>query len=843
MSADSLSSLPITSLIPDLLMQLRRYDEALLEAAPGAGKTTAIPLALLGEDWLKGRKIIVLEPRRLAAKSAAQRLADNLGEPLGQQVGFRIRHENKESKETKILVVTEGVLTRMLQDDPSLEDVALVIFDEFHERNLHSDLALALCLQARELYRDETPLKLLIMSATLDTQELSQKLACTHLKSDGRSHPVELIYSNKTLKTADVVNEVIALTRRALHEQSGSILVFLPGQKEIRYVQQQLTDQLNGQDAIHILPLYGELSLKEQEQVIRPAAPNERKVVLATAIAQTSLTIDGIRVVIDSGLSREAQFDAKTATTRLVTRKATQAETTQRMGRAGRTQAGICYRWWSENAQQLLAQQAQPQIECVDLSHLVLNLAQWGVQDRLELNWVTPPPFAHFEQAVDLLRALNALQPADLALTRQGEQMTKLNLDPRLAKLMIIGKSFGQAALASQTCALLSEGDPLRHSDSSMEQRLNWLAGSQNKETARPKFLYEKSAQQWLTRVENLAIEPVLDPPSKHATLGILLAAAYSDRIAKRLDPSGSPEKVRYKLANGRIATLNNGDPNAQYEYLVAPQISGFKGQQEDRIHLAQALDMGLIKEYLGHLITQQNRVLWSKEQARLISLEQSFIGKLCIAQKPTKKLNEAQISQTVIEHIRQQGLNCLPWDDHSKQLIARVGFAQKFDSNHWPDWSHTELLRQLEDWLAPYLSKVTTQAALDKLDMYSILLNSLSWELQSRLQQFIPERLAVASGHQHKVDYQKEPPVLSVKLQEVFGMTQTPQILGQNVSLELLSPAQRPLAITRDLPFFWQETYPSIKKEMRGRYVKHPWPDDPLSALATAKTNRALRS
>ncbi|MEP6443918.1 MAG: helicase-related protein, partial [Hyphomicrobiales bacterium] len=391
------NELPINQLIPDLQRQLNQYHEAILEAAPCAGKTTVVPLALMKEDWLNGRQIIMLEPRRLAAKAAAKRLADTLNEPLGEHIGYRIRHENKESKRTQVLVVTEGILTRMLQDDPSLDSVALVIFYEFHERNLHSDLAFALCLQARDLYRDEDPLKLLIMSATLDTEALQTRLGCSVLTSQGRNFPIETRYANLALKTDQVVDEVVRLTCQAFSEESGSLLVFLPGQREIHRVANQLQERLGHEPHLSILPLYGELNLKEQEVVIQPAITPARKIVLATSIAQRSLTIEGVRVVVDSGLSREARFDANTATTRLHTRRATQAETIQRMGRAGRTEPGVCYRWWSENQQYQLASQAQPQIEISDLSRLVMELVKWGVQDRLELDWITPPPNSHWQ--------------------------------------------------------------------------------------------------------------------------------------------------------------------------------------------------------------------------------------------------------------------------------------------------------------------------------------------------------------------------------------------------------------------------------------------------------------
>ncbi|AEF56305.1 ATP-dependent helicase HrpB [Marinomonas posidonica] len=839
------SSLPIHAILPDLLQTLLEQDQAILEAAPGAGKTSVVPLALMDQAWNQGRKIVMLEPRRLAAKAAAKRLADTLKEPVGKHIGYRIRHDTKESKETQVLVVTEGVLTRMLQDDPSLSDISLVIFDEFHERNLHSDLAFALCLQARELYRDEDPLKLLVMSATLDTTLLEQRLNCTSLTSTGRSFPVRAHYANKTLKTVEVIDEVARLTLAAYQAESGNILVFLPGQKEIRQLHQQLQAQLSEQPHLTIMPLYGDLSLEQQEQVIKATVPPKRKIVLATAIAQTSLTIEGIGVVVDSGLSREARFDANTATTRLHTRRATQAETIQRMGRAGRTQAGVCYRWWSEEQQHRLAPQAQPQIECVDLSAVTLNLAQWGVQDRLELDWITPPPESHFQQSIDVLRHLNAIEATNLTLTPHGEQMSKLNLEPRLAQILLLGKQWGETELACQACALLSEGDPFSQQDSDFSMRLEWLANKSPISTQKPKHFYLQSLRQWQNRSQNLKQTKQQIDLKQGVVLGTLLAGAYADRIAQRLPSQAkqNAQSTRFKLANGRIATLDSRDSNAQADYLLVLDIGGHQGQQEDRIFLAQSLDISALSHALPHLLKTRSHLAWSKSEARLISEQQTWIGKLCLHRKQSAQFDPQQITEAMLQHIRQTGLDTLPWQDDSSQLIARIQFAASHDTQDWPDMADQGLLDRLAEWLGPYLTNITTQNALNKLPLKQILLDSLSWEQQRRLNEYIPDRLAVASGNQHKIDYRQQPPKLSVKLQEVFGMTQTPSVLGQNLTLELLSPNQRPLAVTHDLPFFWREAYPEVKKEMRGRYPKHPWPDDPLAAQATAKTNRALRA
>ncbi|MEO9654817.1 ATP-dependent helicase HrpB [Marinomonas sp.] len=838
-----LTDFPIQALIPALQQQLRDQHQAILEAAPGAGKTTVVPLELMNEKWLQGRKIIMLEPRRLAAKTAAQRLADSLNEPLGQRIGYRIRHEGKESKQTQVLVVTEGVLTRMLHSDPSLLDVALIIFDEFHERNLHSDLAFALCLQARELYRDEDPLKLLVMSATLDTELLETRLGCSTLSSTGRSFPIDVIYANKALKVAEVTDEVVRLTCQAFVEQEGSLLIFLPGQKEIRHAASQLQQRLGDQPQLQILPLYGELSLKEQQAVIQPTPPSQRKIVLATAIAQTSLTIEGIQVVIDSGLSREARFDANTATTRLHTRRATQAETTQRMGRAGRTQAGVCYRWWSENQQYQLAPQAKPQIEITDLSNLVLDVACWGVRERLELDWITPPPLAHWQQAIDFLGKLDALNTAsDLELTPVGESMSALAIEPRLARLLIEAVKRNDSATGSALCAIFSEGDPLKQHHTDLADRLAWLAGNINQQSKRPRVVYQQAQRQWQQRCQSLNSIQIEIKPSLSPIMECLLISAFADRIAQRVQHDH--QKARYKLANGRMASIDIQDPCAQNEWLIALDMGGHNGQQEDRIYLASSIHLSSIETSFKYLIDTKQHLTWSNKHGRLICEEQQWVGKLCIATKTLQAPNQEAVCQAVCRYIRQQGLNILPWDEQSRQLQARVAFARNFDmKNEWPDFNDQALLANLEDWLGPYLGQVTNQQAIDKLPLTSLLLNQLSWSEQQDLSEQVPSKISAASGNQHSLDYTVSPPTLRVKLQEMFGVTSSPTVLQQAIRIELLSPGQRPLAVTQDLAFFWQQAYPEVRKEMRGRYPKHPWPEDPLTALATAKTNRALRS
>ncbi len=815
-------ALPIYSILPALQSQLAQQHEAILEAAPGAGKTTAVPLAFLGAAWLGQRKIIMLEPRRLAAKSAAKRLADQLGEPLGQRIGYQIRQEGRQSHATQILVVTEGILTRMLQEDPSLDDVALIIFDEFHERNLHSDLAFALSLQARELFREEDPLKLLVMSATLDSERLTQLLHCDPLVCEGRQFPIEFRYNNLALKQTDIPQQVAKQIRAALQADSGSILVFLPGQREIHKVRDMLDGTLA--ESVQLLTLYGDMTLSEQEQVIAPAPEGQRKVVLATNIAQTSLTIDGIQVVIDSGLSREARFDAKTATTRLHTRRASQAETTQRAGRAGRLQAGICYRWWSQEQQYRLSAHNAPQIELEDLSQLLMDVARWGVQTREELDWISPPPDAHWQQAKDLLTQLEILAPAEhLALTALGEFLAQIPLPPRLARLLMAGSQLGNNQAALAAAALLYEGPPKSLSESDLTGAITWAA----------------KGRTWERTLAGLAKH--LPPTQVDASnsLAQCLAMAFPDRIAMRQRQQGN--ETVFKLSNGRQALLPNHDTNAPHDFLIALELGGHADRDADYLYLTHPISLAEIEQALASQLNLIERCEWDKSNGGLMGAMETWLGKLLLKQEPIAELPDDAVTMATCAYIRKQGLQVLNWDDQSLALRARIAFAHKHLDQTLPDASDHCLLETLEDWLGPFLTGVKRIQQLEKLPLQEPLMALLDWPQQQLLNR-LPIRIPVASGSQIKVDYQGDQAVIRVKLQEMFGEIQSPTIAGQTVKIELLSPAQRPLAVTMDLAFFWREAYPDVRKEMRGRYPKHPWPEDPLTAVATAKTNRALR-
>ena len=816
-------ALPIYSIIPALQSQLNQHHEAILEAAPGAGKTTVVPLAFLEASWLGKRKIIMLEPRRLAAKSAAKRLADQLGEPLGQRVGYQVRQEGQQSAHTQILVVTEGILTRMLQDDPSLEDVALIIFDEFHERNLHSDLAFALSLQARELFREDDPLKLLVMSATLDSERLTELLHCEPIVCEGRQFPIEMRYANLSLKQQDVPVQVSKQIQQALREEDGSVLVFLPGQREIRKVESLLEDQLP--DNTELLSLYGDMSMAEQEKVIAPAPTGQRKVVLATSIAQTSLTIEGIRVVIDSGLSREARFDAKTATTRLHTRRASQAETTQRAGRAGRLQAGVCYRWWSADQQHRLSAHNAPQIELEDLSHLVMDVARWGAQKREELNWISLPPLAHWQQATGLLTQLGLLESGhSLTLTADGEALASLPLPPRLACFLLVASRHGDSQQALPVAALLYEGLSKQSQDSHLQTAISSAHQSKT----------------WQRTLNALNRHLPQNSSDQTYSLAACLAVAFPDRIAMRQRQQGS--ETLFKLSNGRQALIANHDSQASSELLIALELGGHAERDADWLYLTCPITFAELEQALADQINTVERCEWDKSSGGLAGVSETWLGKLKLKQQRLTDLPAEAITQTTCHYIRQQGLQVLNWDEDSLALRARLQFAHKHLDSTLPDASDDCLLDRLEDWLGPFLTGVTRIQQLEKLSLLDPLMALLDWPQQQTLKT-LPIRIPVASGSTIKVDYQGEQPVIRVKLQEMFGETQSPVIAGQTVKIELLSPAQRPLAVTMDLAFFWKEAYPEVRKEMRGRYPKHPWPEDPLTAEATAKTNRALRN
>ncbi len=847
-------TLPIDPLLPQLQQLLRQHDELVLEAPPGAGKTTRVPLALLDEPWLGAQKIIMLEPRRLAARSAAAQLARQLGERVGEQVGYRVRLDSCVGPATRIEVVTEGILTRMLQQDPCLDGVGLLIFDEFHERSLDADLGLALALQGRELLREGTPLKLLLMSATLDGAAIAQLLGSEApaplLSSAGRSFPVREIYCGAAEPGAWIEPRVARIVEQALAEQSGSLLVFLPGQREIRRVTELLQPLLAQRDDLLLAPLYGDLSLQQQQAAIAPAPQGQRKIVLATAIAETSLTIEGIAVVIDSGLSRQARFDPASGMTRLHTSRVSAASATQRAGRAGRLAPGVCYRLWSAGQQQQLTPFTPPEMLQADLAPLALQLLRWGVNDPTELRWLDPPPRAAFAQACDLLLQLGAATRranGQLQLSPHGERMAQLPAHPRLSHLLLRGAELGLGGLACDLAALLSERDPLPDASADIQLRLAWLKQRPAPGSRTLQQHLQQLSRQFRQQCDKLPDSPASRPPfagsDTPAASALLLALAYPERIARNRSGEGG---THYRLSQGRGAVLAAGDPLTRQPWLAVAQLSSRSGDASDRIQLAAALDPALFDDprlaaVLGDLVSVAEQVEWDPQQQRLIAERQRRIGALVLSREPLPQLDPQQRSRALLDLVRRKGLGLLPFDAEIDAWRARVRFVREHSQDPaWPDLSDAALLDTLELWLAPWLDDVSHINHFAKLPLPQMLQALLPWPLPQQLDELAPQRIAVPSGARHAIDYRESPPVLAVKLQEMFGCSDTPSIgFGVRLKLHLLSPARRPLQVTQDLAGFWRNVYGEVKKEMKGRYPKHPWPDDPLQAPATARTKK----
>lgn len=831
-------SLPIDEVLPALRQALRERHEAVLEAPPGAGKTTRVPLALLNEPWLAGQRIVMLEPRRLAARAAAERLASELGEKVGETVGYRIRLDSKVGPTTRIEVVTEGILTRRLQEDPALEGVGLLIFDEFHERSLDADLALALSLNGRELFRDEQPLKILLMSATLEGERLASLLDdAPVLRSEGRMYPVAMRWGRPFVPGEFIEPRVVQTVLDAIHDESGSVLVFLPGQAEIRRVTQQLADALGQRSDIALCPLHGELDLAAQRAAIEPAPSGTRKVVLATNIAETSLTIDGVRVVIDAGLARVPRFDPGSGMTRLDTQRISRASATQRAGRAGRLEPGVCYRLWSEDQHAQLSAYGSAEILQADLAGLALQLARWGVTPE-QLTWLDVPPVASYAQAQQLLERLGALR--GLKLTRHGEAMAQLPAHPRIAHLLLRGHDLGLAAMACDVAALLGERDILRGAGADVHSRLALLSGESRAARGGQGGVQRarQLARQYQGYLRGKPAQPVADPDHSR-WLGALLALAYPDRIAQQRKPGGA----EYRLANGRAALFSEVDGLMKQPWLVVADLGSRQGQREERIYLAAEFDPALLDGVLSEQVSVVDQLDWDEREGVLRAERQRKVGELVLSREPLTGLDEASRTQALVNLVRRKGLELLPWTPELRQWQARVALLRQLDvssqsQSEWPDVSDAALLAGLEDWLGPYLGRVSRLSHFANLDLSSIVHNLLKWPLPQRLDELAPQHIKVPSGSSVRLDYSEHPPILAVRLQELFGLADTPRIAGgrQVVKLHLLSPARRPVQVTQDLANFWRSTYAEVKKDLKGRYPKHYWPDDPLVAEATAR-------
>ncbi|MDH2913371.1 ATP-dependent helicase HrpB [Kosakonia sp. HypNH10] len=807
-----MSLLPVAAVLPDLLSALKNAPQVLLSAPTGAGKSTWLPLQLLQQNAVEG-KILLLEPRRLAARNVAQRLAELLNEQPGDTVGYRMRADTCVGPNTRLEVVTEGILTRLIQNDPELNGIGLVILDEFHERSLQADLALALLLDVQQGLRDD--LKVLIMSATLDNERLHSLLPdAPVIVSEGRAFPVEQRY--QSLPAHQRFDEAVAqATAELLRTEPGSLLLFLPGVGEIQRVQEQLASRV-GSDVL-LCPLYGALPLSEQRKAILPAPAGKRKVVLATNIAETSLTIEGIRLVVDSAQERVARFDARSGLTRLITQRISVASMTQRAGRAGRLEPGICLHLIAKEQAERAAAQSSPEIVNSDLSGLLMELLQWGCQDAAQLNWLDLPPEANLAAARRLLTQLRALEEG--RLTPFGMKMAALGNDPRLAAMLSSAQGEDEIATAAKLAAILEE--PPRGGNSDLSAAFSRQQGN-----------WQQRARQLARRLKSSGGEP------DNSALAPLLACAFADRIARRRGQQG-----RYQLANGLGATLDADDALNRHEWLLAPLLLQGSQSPDARILLALPLDIDALVAQCPQLITQSDSVEWDETLGTLKAFRRRQIGQLTLSAQPLAKPSEEEMHQAMLNGIREKGLRVLNWTSEAAQYRLRLLCAAKWlPEFDWPAVDDASLLDTLEAWLLPQMGGIRSLRDLQTLDVGQALQQALPWSLRQRLDSELPGHYTVPTGSRIAIRYHEDnPPALAVRMQEMFGEATTPTIAQGRVALvlELLSPAQRPLQITRDLGAFWAGTYREVQKEMKGRYPKHVWPDDPANTAPTRRTKK----
>ena len=866
-----MQQLPIYQVLDQIRQALKNQNRVVLQAPPGAGKTTAVPIALLDPPWLDNKRIIMLEPRRLAARNAAARMAFLLNEKVGQTVGYQIRQDHCFSPHTRILVVTEGILTRKLQADPELADTALVIFDEFHERSLHADLSLALCLQSQQILRPD--LKILVMSATLNTDAICELLkdeqqpSVPLIQSEGRSYPVDIHYLDKpTGPQRPLISALMQTLKTFIHQHRGNCLVFLPGLKEISQLSEAIDQYIQNQslEQFLIAPLHGRLNKKQQDLAILPPHEGLRKIVLATNIAETSLTIEGIQCVIDSGLERIQEYSPASAMNGLKTQQISQDSADQRSGRAGRLSAGVCYRLWTAQQQQRLQKHTMAEILHSDLSPLVLELANWGVDNVDQLQWMDTPPESAVNQARELLQQINALDENG-RITDWGRDILRLGTHPRLAHMILSSVSLHQPYHACLLASLLTEKDIFQaaaEKDIDIQSRINLLrqmqtTGARNMAGRKLNIPQCKqilqTADDYLKRLHKTCGQKLKDEFDNSLT-GVLLACAYPDRIARKRDQQSGC----YLLSSGKGAVIPQQFQQTLSEYIVIASLDRKQGAMASAdavIYLAAEISEQQLEDYFPQRIQQTESVSWNNELKRVESRSITRLGQIILQQRETPAENRAIIQQCLIEGIRQNGLNCLNWSKEALHLRQRLAFLHHHIQHNDTlkaqygdilpdDYSEQALLDRLNEWLQPCLSHESSIRQCEKLNLYTLLMNQLSWQQQQCLNQLVPEKITVPSGSAIPVDY-SEPSqaVLAVRLQEVFGLQQTPTILDGQHSLimHLLSPARRPMQITRDLRSFWQTTYHDVKKELRGKYKKHYWPDDPLNARATSKTRKNM--
>jgi ATP-dependent helicase HrpB len=808
--------LPIENVLPALKAALLASHATVLVAPPGAGKTTAVPLALLDEPWVQGRKIIVLEPRRLAARAAASRMASTLGESVGDTVGFRVRLQSKISARTRIEVVTEGVFTRMILDDPGLDGVAAVLFDEFHERSLDADLGLAFARDVQGLLRDD--LRLLVMSATLDGARVSSLLGdAPVVESQGRMFPVDTRYLGRDdrLRLEERVGRAV---ERALAEETGSLLVFLPGQGEIRRAESWLVERLRRPD-VDLAPLYGALEPGAQDRAIAPAAPGRRKVVLATSIAETSLTIEGVRVVIDCGLARVPRYDPASGITRLDTIRVSRAAADQRRGRAGRTEPGVCYRLWDEPETRSLPAFARPEILEADLSRLALDLARWGARDASGLCFMDPPPVAAYAEARALLQRIQALDGQG-DLTPHGKALAEMPLPPRIAHMVVRAAASGQARRGAEVAALLTE-QGLGGRETDLRRRLENLG--------RDRSPRAKDAQALADRWARAAGKPSGATPLDE---GLMLAEAYPERVARARGKPGE-----FQLAGGRGVYMEPTDPLARETWLAVGELGG--GDSRDRILLAAAVDEVALRDAFADRLTAEDR-LETSPGGKVRAKRLLRLGRLVLEERLIEKPDPALIASALMDQLRSEGLSALRLGDSVQGLRDRVAFLRDLDGAAWPDLSDAALLERLDEWLEPLLHGRSSLSALDEGLLDGAIRSLIPWDAQQKIDAALPARFKAPTGTTVAIDYAAEAgPRIDIRVQELFGLTEHPSIAGGKIPLvlSLLSPGHKPIQITRDLPGFWKGSWREVKVEMKGRYPRHVWPDDPAN---TAPTTRA---
>ena len=821
--------LPIDAVLDQLSRTLADNNAAVLVAPPGAGKTTRVPLALLDAPWLKGRKIIMLEPRRIAARASAERMAKTLGERAGETVGYRVRFGSKVSRATRIEVVTEGIFSRQILDDPELTGVAAVLFDEFHERSLDADLGLALARDAQVGLRED--LRILVMSATLDGARVARLLGdAPVIASEGRAFPVETRYLGRKAD-APLERQMADAIAMALRADPGSVLAFLPGAAEIRRTQNFLGERIHD-TGIEIVPLFGALDAAVQDRAIAPAPKGQRKVVLATSIAETSLTIEGVRIVVDSGVARVPRYEPDVGLTRLETVRASRAAVDQRRGRAGRTEPGVCYRLWDEPQTASLAAYTQPEILSADLSSLVLDLAQWGVSDPAALAFLDPPPAPALKEARSLLGELGALD-GDGRITAEGQSLRALALPPRLARMIVDSQRLGAGEEAADIAAVLTErglgGDSV-----DLDFRLDQFRRDRSQRATSARSL----AQRWASQVA--AAEGALFSPSPLAgegrgegapSTGVMLAFAFPDRVARNRG-NGS-----FVLANGRGAAVDQASALARAPYIAVAELTGTAAN--GRILLAAPITQADIERHFADQIETADEISFDRGAMALRARRKRTLHAITLTEAPMSLQPSGETARVLADGLIAAGLDRLPWSKPAKQWRDRVMFLRKAEGESWPDLSDDALAAQRETWLVPALYDKTSLKDVSAGDLSDALMTLLPWELRARLEREAPTHFEAPTGTQLAIDYEAEQgPTIAVRLQELFGLNSHPSIAKGAVPLvlELLSPAHRPVQVTRDLPGFWRGSYAAVRSDLRGRYPRHPWPEDPASAAPTRR-------